>query len=192
MIARALKIFAVVALALMPLAAEAQDAPQAPVYSEAQLDQMLAPVALYPDPLVAQILMAATYPLEVVEAQRWLQDPANAALRGDQLTGALQNEDWDPSVKSLVPFPQVIAMMDNNLQWTEQLGDAFLAQPAVTYAAAKAYVNTFTQILHSELQGTGVQVQALCTGRARTEFHRIQGIDPDSFPAGTVLCRGRG
>jgi uncharacterized protein len=56
-----------------------------------------------------------------------------------------------------------------------------------TYAAAKAYVNTFTQILHSELQGTGVRVQALCTGRVRTEFHRIQGIDPDSFPASTIM-----
>jgi hypothetical protein len=95
-----------------------------------QIDQLVAPIALYPDPLVAQILMAATYPLEVVEADRWLQIPANAALKGDTLTAALQQRPWDPSIKSLVPFPQLLHMMDTNLQWTEQLGDAFLAQQA--------------------------------------------------------------
>ena len=98
--------------------------------SAAQLDQLVAPIALYPDPLVAQILMAATYPAEVVEADRWLQNPANAALNRDALTAALQQQSWDPSVKSLVSFPQLLHMMDANLQWTEQLGDAFLAQPA--------------------------------------------------------------
>jgi hypothetical protein len=102
--------------------------PQTVAYASAQLDQMLAPIALYPDPLVAQILMASTYPLEVVEASRWLQDPASAALTGQQLAWALQQQPWDPSVKSLVPFPQVLRMMDSNLQWTERLGDAFLAQ----------------------------------------------------------------
>ena len=97
-----------------------------------QLDQLTAPIALYPDPLVGQILIAATYPLEVVEADRWLQQPANAALKGDQLAAALAQQPWDPSVKSLVAFPQILKMMDGNLTWTEQLGDAFLAaQPAV-------------------------------------------------------------
>jgi len=101
-------------------------------YSEPQLEQLLAPIALYSDPLLAQILMAATYPLEVVQADRWVQDPNNAALKGDQLAAALDAQPWDPSVKSLVPFPQILRMMDNNLTWTEQLGDAFLAgQPEV-------------------------------------------------------------
>jgi len=112
---------------------EVQPAPQAaaPLAAE-QLDQMLAPIALYPDPLVAQILMAATYPLEVVEADRWVQQPGNAALQGGQLTDALEQQPWDPSVKSLVPFPQVLKMLDDNLEWTERMGDAFLAsQPAV-------------------------------------------------------------
>jgi hypothetical protein len=71
--------------------------------------------------------MAATYPLEVVQADRWLRDANNAALTGSQLDDALAQQPWDPSVKSLVPFPQVLHMMDNNLSWTEQLGDAFLA-----------------------------------------------------------------
>ena len=95
-----------------------------------QVDQLVAPIALYPDPLVAQILMAATYPLEVVEADHWLQIPANAALKRDALTAALQQQPWDPSIKSLVAFPRLLHMMDANLQWTEQLGDAFLAQQA--------------------------------------------------------------
>jgi len=99
-----------------------------PILPPSQLDQMLAPIALYPDPLVAQILMASTYPLEVVDASRWLKDPANAALSGDQLAAALQQQGWDGSVKSLVPFPQVVEMMDYRLDWTQNLGNAFLAQ----------------------------------------------------------------
>jgi hypothetical protein len=103
--------------------------PNAPL-SDGQLDQLTAPIALYPDPLIGQILTAATYPLEVVEAYRWLQDPVNAALKGDALSAALQQQSWDLSVKSLVPFPQVLQMMDSNLEWTERIGDAFLAQQA--------------------------------------------------------------
>jgi len=111
-----------------PRAAAAQ-AP-APALSPEQLDQMLAPIALYPDALLAQVLMASTYPLEIVEADRWLQNPGNAALKGAQLDTALQQQEWDPSVKSLVPFPQILRMMDDHLSWTEQVGDAFLADRA--------------------------------------------------------------
>ena len=74
--------------------------------------------------------MAATYPLEVVEADRWLQQDGNLALKGDQLTAALAQQRWDPSVKSLIAFPQILRMMDGNLTWTEELGDAFLAGQA--------------------------------------------------------------
>jgi len=87
---------------------------------------MLAPVALYPDSLLAQILMAATYPLEVVQADRWVK--ANRNLKGDPLNDALDKKDWDPSVKALVPFPQVLSMMSEKLEWTQTLGDAFLDQ----------------------------------------------------------------
>jgi hypothetical protein len=98
------------------------------VFSAEQLDQLLAPIALYPDALLAQILMAATYPLEIVRADRWLQDPAHANLPGDQLAAAIEAEAWDPSVKSLVPFPRILQMMDGALDWTEQLGNAVMAQ----------------------------------------------------------------
>src|SRR5260370_8594801 len=85
---------------------EVQPAPQAaaPLTAE-QLDQMLAPIALYPDPLVAQILMAATYPLEVVETDRWVHQPGNAALRRGQLTDALEQHPLHPSANSLCPLP---------------------------------------------------------------------------------------
>ena len=97
-----------------------------PVFTQQQLDQMLAPVALYPDSLLSQILMASTYPLEIVEAARWSK--ANPNLTGDDAVKAAEQNGWDPSVTSLVAFPQVLTMMDSNLSWTERLGDAFLAQ----------------------------------------------------------------
>lgn len=105
--------------------ARAQDSPVTP---QPQLDQMLAPIALYPDALLSQILMAATYPLEVVEAARWSRNHPNFV--GDDAVRAAERENWDPSVKSLLAFPQVLARMDENLQWTQALGDAFLDQEA--------------------------------------------------------------
>ena len=113
-------------------------APPAQLLTQGQLDQLVAPIALYPDPLLAQILMASTYPLEVVEAARWAGAPANKALRGDALTNALQAQNWDPSVKALVPIPRVLENMSNQLQWTEQLGNAFLAQQADVMAAVQS------------------------------------------------------
>src|SRR5438552_14385137 len=106
----------------------AQQAEQT-VFKQEELDQILAPIALHPDPLVSQILMASTYPLEVVQADRWAKQ--NAKLKGDALTAALENQDWDASVKSLVNFHQVLAMMSEKLDWTQKLGDAFLADQKV-------------------------------------------------------------
>ncbi len=87
---------------------------------------MMAPVALYPDPLLAQVLMASTYPLEVVQADRWAK--SHRGLKGDALTSALAKESWDDSVKSLVQVPNVLAMMADKLDWTQKVGDAMLAQ----------------------------------------------------------------
>lgn len=96
-------------------------------YSQAELDQMLAPIALYPDALLSQILMAATYPQDVFEAASWSR--VNAELRGDTAVRAAEGEPWDPSVISLVAFPQVLAMMDERRDWTERLGEAYVGQP---------------------------------------------------------------
>lgn len=114
------------AYAQAPAKPAAQASAQAPVFKPEEIDQMVAPIALYPDPLVAQILMASTYPLEVVAAARWQK--SNPGLKGKQLEDALQQLPWDPSVKSLTAFPQVLTMMDSKLDMTQKLGDAFLAQ----------------------------------------------------------------
>jgi len=111
---------------VMPSKASAQDAVAAKTFKQEELDQMLAPIALYPDSLVTQILMASTYPLEVVQADRWVKQ--NKDMKGDALTKALEAQPWDPSVKSLVNFPQVLAAMSEKLDLTQKLGDAFLAQ----------------------------------------------------------------
>lgn len=95
-------------------------------YSEAELDQMLAPVALYPDVLLSQVLMAASYPLEVVQAARWSRQ--NPRLQGEDAVAAVANEDWDPSVKALLAFPRLLGRMDEDLAWTQRLGEAFLFQ----------------------------------------------------------------
>jgi len=104
-------------------------------FSQGELDQLLAPIALYPDALLAQVLMASTYPLEIVEAARWQK--ANASLKDKALEDALQQQKWDPSVKSLVVFPQVLTMMNEKLDWTQKLGDAFLAQQQDVLATAQ-------------------------------------------------------
>jgi hypothetical protein len=124
------------AVALPPPPSSAQPKPAAVAEAGAsefnveQLDAMLAPIALYPDELLTQILMASTYPLQVVSAARWLEKDNNKNLKGDDLVKAMTDESWDPSVKSLVPFPQTIAMLNDNLEWTQQLGYAVATQQA--------------------------------------------------------------
>ena len=95
-------------------------------YKQEELEQMLAPIALYPDDLLAQMFMASTYPLEIVEADRWVK--ANPNLKGTQLANTLEKQTWDPSVKSLVNFPSVLSMMSDKLDWTQNLG--YLPNPA--------------------------------------------------------------
>src|SRR5687768_2971683 len=93
-----------------------QEVRQARSFGQAELDQMLAPVALYPDALLSQVLMAATYPLEIVQAARWSR--ANPHLHGEEAVRAVQDRDWDPSVKSMVAFPELLARMDERIEWT--------------------------------------------------------------------------
>src|ERR1700676_2291073 len=106
-----------------PSSSEAAQAAQSPD----ELNQLVAPIALYPDALVAQIVAAASYPTEVVEADRWIQQ--NSSLKGEELAKAADSQSWDPSVKALTQFPSVLAMMDKNLSWTSALGEAYINQP---------------------------------------------------------------
>jgi len=112
-------------------AAPAQAAPAKPAAASAtftteQLEQIVAPIALHPDALLSQILMSSTYPLEIVEAYRWVQK--NSSLKGSALEEALKKQDWDPAVKGLCGLPSVLKQMNDSLDWTQDLGDAFLGQ----------------------------------------------------------------
>jgi len=120
---------------LAPVRASEHDVPQQFAFTQAELDAMLAPIALYPDALLSQILMASTYPLEVVEAARWSRD--NPGLEGEAAVDAVADRDWDPSVQALVAFPRVLERMDEDLEWTRDLGDAFLAQEGEVLASVQ-------------------------------------------------------
>jgi uncharacterized membrane protein YgcG len=133
----------------------------AKTFSQQELDQLLAPIALYPDALLAQIFMASTYPLEVVEAARWVK--ANPNVKDKALEDAMQKQTWDPAVKSLTAVPQVLQQMNDQLDWTQKLGDAFLAQQkdvldTVQSLRAKAEAagnlkSTTQQVVKTEPQG---------------------------------------
>jgi len=102
--------------------------PAPPVqHSSQELQQLIAPIALYPDALVAQILAASTYPTEIVEADRWMQ--SHSSLKGEELAKEVDKQDWDPSVKAMAQFPSVLENMDKNLSWTSSLGEAYATQP---------------------------------------------------------------
>lgn len=112
--------------------------PVPPPLSQAELQSLVAPIALYPDDLLIQVLVASTYPLEVVMAARWVGQPGHNELHGDPLLKALTGQDWDASVKSLAPFPMILTMMSDQLEWTQKLGEAFLAQQADVFTAVQA------------------------------------------------------
>jgi uncharacterized membrane protein YgcG len=117
--------FAAMSLMAQPAEQPPAQAPAAQLAPE-QLQQLVAPIALYPDALVAQILAASTFPEQVVQADRWVQ--ANSGLTGDALGQAVNQQAWDPSVKALTAFPAVLGNMDKNLSWTSSLGDAYFNQ----------------------------------------------------------------
>jgi hypothetical protein len=145
----------ILALALLlPLNVRAQNPSLSPTASSEQvlkageLDALVAPIALFPDTLLAQVLMASTYPLEVVQAQRWIAEHKN--LQGDKLKTEAEKQGWDDSVKSLVATSSVLAMMSTKLDWTQKLGDAVLAQQpdvmdAIQRLRSKAYANNKLQ-----------------------------------------------
>src|SRR5215469_4868044 len=117
---------------LLPLSATAQNQPSPPAPSgdqllkPEQLDALVSPIALYPDTLLSLVLMASTYPLEVVQAARWVDQ--NKSLKGDALKAEVDKQSWDDSVKNLVATPDVLKMMSDKLDWTQKLGDTVLAQ----------------------------------------------------------------
>src|ERR1700735_235779 len=148
-------------------------APQAPPYTQHtpdQLQQLVAPIALYPDSLVAQILAASTFPEQVVEADRWLQ--ANPDMKGDALGQAVDPQPWDPSVKALTAFPSVLGNMDKNLSWTSSLGDAYYNQQQDVMDAV--------QVMRQRAQATGnLQSTPQQTVKDQDSTITIQPTDPE-------------
>src|SRR6202012_4276841 len=113
--------------AATPAGAETEQPPADSMFSRDELEKLLAPIALYPDPLLAQMLPASAYPVQIVQAQRWLDK--NKALVAKNDYSGIDNQDWDPAVKALARFPNVIKMMNADLDWTTDLGDAAVNQP---------------------------------------------------------------
>ncbi|WP_341678242.1 DUF3300 domain-containing protein [Niveibacterium sp. SC-1] len=161
------------AVAATPASTTTAKPAAAKVYSQQDLDELLAPVALHPDPLLAQILMASTYPLDVVEAQRWRK--ANPKLEGKALEDALAKKAWDPSVKSLATFPTVLDMMSERLDWTQKLGDAVLGQQ-------KAVMSTVQRLRGKAMEaGTladSEQQRVTSTSEGGTTIIKIEPADP--------------
>src|SRR5215831_5132841 len=114
------------AFLLLPSPAPQTNAQAAGTISAEQLDSLVAPIALYPDPLLAQVLAASTYPLEIVQLQQWLAQ--NSGMSGQALSQAVAKQPWDASVQAMAAFPDVVKNMATNIQWTTDLGNAFLAQ----------------------------------------------------------------
>src|SRR5579862_2914091 len=189
MIKLTMRLLAVALLFAVPQAALAQTPPPSPpsqpaaapapaqqLLTAGQLDALVAPIALYPDALLSEILMAATYPLEVVEADRWAS--ANKNLQGDALKAAVDKQNWDDSIKSLTATPDVLDMMSNKLDWTQQLGDAVLAQqPDVMDAVQRLRVKAQA---NNKLQSTSQQTVTTQSTGGR-QYIYIEPTDPDEI-----------
>ncbi len=170
--------------------AGAQNAATTTKLSAPQLEQLVAPIALHPDALLSQILMASTYPLEVVAAARWSQ--ANPNATGDALQSAMQQQPWDPSVKALTALPQTLQMMSDKLEWTQQLGDAFLAQQsdvlnAVQQLRARADANGQLKSTPEQKVTTTPRSTAQPSSAARgveaapANVYMIESTNPDEY-----------
>ena len=152
---------ATLALLGLPMRAQAQTDRKA--FSPEELDQILAPIALYDDALLSQVLMAASYPLEIVEAARWSQ--ANPNLKGDAAVTAVADKTWDVSVKSLVAFPSILKQLNEHLDWTQKLGDAMIGQ--------QQDVAVSIQRLRAKAAAAGT----LKTGKEQTVSTQTQGSE---------------
>ncbi|HEY2862974.1 MAG TPA: DUF3300 domain-containing protein [Casimicrobiaceae bacterium] len=180
-------VLAAIIFAIAPFRAHAQsygvppdaDTQSAEFLPQDQLDALLAPIALYPDDLLAQVLMASTYPLEVVEAARFVQQ--NPALTGAALDEALRTQRWDPSVQSLAAFPQVLAMMSDRLEWTQQLGNAFLSnrqQVMDTVQALRARAEAVGTLQDSDQQRVYTEGQSIVIVPAQSDYVYVPVYDP--------------
>ena len=175
-------------LVLAPLTALAQNQPTPPnqptpaamsgeqLLKAGELDALVAPIALYPDNLLSLVMMASTYPLEVVVADRWVKE--NKKLKGDQLKAAVDKQDWDDSVKSLIATPDVLSMMSTKLDWTRKLGDAVLAQQSDVMDAIQ---RLRTKAEANNKLASSKQQKVTKTQQQGKEVIAIEPTDPDTL-----------
>ncbi|CAB3748050.1 DUF3300 domain-containing protein [Paraburkholderia solisilvae] len=152
-------------------------ASQPAAFKPEEIEALVAPIALYPDSVLSQVLMASTYPLEIVHAARWVK--ANPKVKGDAAVKAVENEPWDVSVKSLVAFPQILEPMNDKLDWTQKLGDAFLAQEKDVLAAVqrlRARAQKSGNLKSTEQQNVIVEPPAASGGQT---IVRIEPANPE-------------
>ncbi|SRR5579871_1093342 len=160
----------------MPAQQPGQAAPQQQILAPEQLNDLVAPIALYPDPLIGQVLVAATYPLEIVEANQWLQQ--NSGLRGPALIDAAKQQPWDPSIQTLVATPEVLGRLAQNIRWTTDLGNAFLAQQADVMNAVQTMRQRAQR--HGQLY-SNPQQQVSVQDQGGQEAIAIQPADPNEL-----------
>jgi hypothetical protein len=177
LVARASLLAALITLASVGVAAAQGEQASATPYPASEIEQVVAPIALYPDSLLAQVFMASTYPMEVVEAARWRE--ANPKLKDKALEDALKQQSWDPSVKSLTVFPEVLSMMNEKLDWTQKLGDIFLAQQkdvmdAVQRLRAKAKAEGNLETTEQQV----VTEEPAPAGSSTTTIIQVEQADP--------------
>ena len=158
---------------------DAQSTSASAKQSAEELQQFVAPIALYPDALVSQILAGATYPTEIVEADRWMQEHSN--LKGTELASEVDKQPWDPSVKALAQFPSVLANMDKNLSWTSALGEAYVNQPQDVMEAVqvmRARAKEAGNLNSSEQEKVETQGQTIVIEPANPEVVYVPTYDP--------------
>jgi len=170
-----LDIVAIVCIALFSTGVPVLFAQQPDLIPNEELDSLVAPVALYPDPLLAQTLAASTYPLEVIQLQQWIAN--NSYLRDQALADAVEKQSWDPSVQAMAAFPNVVKLLSDNIAWTTELGNAFLAQQgdvmdAVQRMRARAQSN-------GNLNTTREQTIQMQTGEGEEQAIVIEPADPE-------------
>ena len=177
--------------AATPALAEAEQPPENSAFTREELEKLLAPIALYPDPLLAQMLPASAYPVQIVQAQRWLDK--NKALVAKNDYSGIDNQNWDPAVKALARFPDVIKLMSADLDWTTDLGDAEVNQPqdvaeGIQALRAKAEAagtlkttdqQTVERVEASAPQGAGAP-QGSTAPQAAASYISIQPTDPST------------
>src|SRR5947199_920261 len=162
-------------------ASQSGQQPQGPAAGQTpqELQQLVAPIALYPDALVAQILAASTYPTEIVEADRWMQSHSN--LKGEELAKEVDKQDWDLSVKAMTQFPSVIANMDKNLSWTSSLGEAYVNQPQQVMDAVQTMrqrAQSAGTLKSTPQQAVKTQAQTIIIEPAQPDVVYVPTYDP--------------